>query len=123
MSKYPTLQLHDHDPLQDYYYDGIDGWYSVARLIDIAKDLPRFDMPLAGMNLSDRIWAQCDIYDLAAHCKRVRDADLSKPILLAWDGSIADGRHRIIKALITGQTTIKAVRLTYQPTPCRKEDK
>ena len=118
MTKPPKLTFRDTDPLQDYYRNG-DNYWSVARIIDAAKDLEPFDLPIAGLDLSYEIWSGCNIFDLAFHCKRVNDADLSKPIILDWDGVIADGRHRVIKAIIEGRRTIKAVRITWKIDPDR----
>lgn len=117
----PKVPFRDADPLQDYYFDGKD-YYSVARLVDEAKDLKPFDLPIAGMDLSAVIWDDCSISMLAFHVKRVMDADLSKPIILDWQGVIADGRHRLIKALSEGKRTIKAVRITWKVEPCRRGD-
>lgn len=119
--EYPVVEFRNPDPLQDYFCDGHGNYYSVAKLVDDTKHLKPFDMPIAGLCLSDRIWDGNNIFALAFHCKRVMEADLTKPIILSWDGDIADGRHRIIKALIEGRTTIPAVRMHWQPTPCRKE--
>lgn len=116
----PKIEFRKADPLQDYYSDGQGGEYSVARLVDDSKHLKAFDMPIAGLDLSGVIWNQCNIFDLAFHCKKVNDADLSKPIILDWNGVVADGRHRIIKALMQGKKTIKAVRITWKVQPCRK---
>lgn len=44
------------------------------------------------------------------------------PILLDWHGSIADGRHRVLKAIALGKRTIKARRMTWKPDPCRREE-
>jgi hypothetical protein len=50
------------------------------------------------------------------------DADLTCPILLDWNGDIADGRHRLIKALAKGRRTLKARRITWKPEPDRKAE-
>jgi len=113
------LIFRNADPLQDYYDDG-GNLYSVAKLVDEAKNLKSFDMPLCGINLSDVIWQDCNILEIAFHCKKVKDANLKYPIILDWNGNIADGRHRIIKALVEGKKTIKAVRITWKVDPCRK---
>lgn len=117
-NNYPVIKFRDIEPLQDFYDDGEGNRWNVARLIDDTKHLKPFDAPLACIDLSTRPWSNCDIFDLAFHCKKVMDADLSKPIIIAWDGSIADGRHRLIKALALGKKTIKAVRMTWRPVPC-----
>ena len=120
--KLPLVKLPDLEPLQGRYSDGLGNFWSVARLIDDTKDLKPFDCPLASLNLSDVIWVDCNIQDLALHCNQVIEADLDYPIILSWDGSIAEGRHRIIKAIIEGKRTIKAVRMTWRPTPCETKN-
>ncbi len=121
-SNIPKIGFREIDPLQDYYSDVDGNYYSVARLVDEAKNLKSFDVPLAALDLSDEIWQGCNIYTLAFHCKKVNESDLAKPIILDWNGAIADGRHRVIKALINGKKTIKAVRITWKVTPCRLAD-
>lgn len=115
----PVLCFREADPLQDFYCDMDGAQYNVARLIDAAKGLEPFDMPLAGIDTGVAIWQGSTIFDLAFHCKKVFDADLDVPIILDWYGQVADGRHRIIKALVEGKRTIKAVRITWRMTPCR----
>lgn len=118
----PKVKFCEAEPLQDYYNDGKGGWYSVARLLDDSKDLPVFDMPLAGIDLDQVIWQGCDMLGLARHVKQCMDADLNCPILLDWHGSIADGRHRVLKSIALGKRTIKARRMTWKPDPCRREE-
>lgn len=113
----PIVPVNEAEPLQDFYDDGSARW-SVARLIDDCKDLEPFDAPLAALDLSHVIWEGADMTSLAFHCKKVNASDLKKPIIIAWDGNIADGRHRIIKSLMLGKRTIKAVRMTWKPSPC-----
>lgn len=115
--KPPVVPVNDAEPLQDSFNDGTGKW-SVAKLIDDCKDLEPFDAPLASLDLSYIIWKGADMTSLAFHCKKVNAADLTKPIIISWDGCIADGRHRIIKSLMLGKRTIKAVRMTWRPTPC-----
>lgn len=122
MALAPKLEFRGIDPLQDYFCDGKGGHYSVAKLHDKTKDLPVFDCPLAALDLSAEIWEGCDMFELAFHVKRVNEADLNMPILLDWQGSIADGRHRVIKAIVEGKRTIKARRMTWKPAPCRVEE-
>lgn len=120
MAKPPKVKFRKADPLQDYYCDGTGNAWSVAKLQDDAKDLPVFEVPIAALDLSHAIWQGYDMIALAFHCNRVNDADLSCPILLDWNGAIADGRHRVLKAIIEGKRTIKARRMTWRPKPCRE---
>ena len=116
----PVVTFRNADPLQDYYE--IDGeFFSVAKLIDDTKELEVFELPIAGINLSGVIWDDSTVYTLAFHIKKVNAADLDYPIILDWNGEIADGRHRIIKALSEGLTTIKAIRMQWKPEPDRVE--
>ncbi|KAF1706270.1 hypothetical protein [Pseudoxanthomonas sacheonensis] len=118
----PKLKFRAADPLQDAYIDNEGNYYSVARLVDDSKDLPVFDVPLAALNLTSKIWDDQNIFGLAFHVKKCIDADLRFPILLDWNGAIADGRHRIIRAIIDGKRTIKARRMTWKPEPDRKAE-
>lgn len=113
----PIVKLGAIEPLQDYFQDGDGNQYSVARLVDDSKELPVFEVPLAALDLSGCIWRNADMVALAYHVKKCMDADLSFPILLAWDGSIADGRHRVLKSIALGKRTIKARRMQWRPTP------
>lgn len=117
----PAVMFRESQPLQDYYFDGSGAYWSVAKLLDDARNLPVFDAPLAALDLSGVIWEGSDMYTLAFHVKKCMDADLEFPILLDWRGSIADGRHRVLKAIAEGRTTIKAKRMTWRPEPCGKE--
>lgn len=117
----PVIPFNDATPLQDTFEDGQGGVWSVAMLIDDCKDLEPFDAPLASLDLSYTIWHGDDMFKLASHCKKVNDADLTKPIIISWNGLIADGRHRIIKSLMLGNRTIKAVRMMWRPVPCRTD--
>lgn len=126
MKRPPAVAMRsDHEnPLDGFYsltYGGKKYRWAVPRLIEIAKDLPVFDCPLAALNLSYALWTDQTMLEIANHVARVMKADLRFPIILDWEGQIADGRHRIIKALAEGRSTIKAVRLTYRPEPCGVE--
>jgi len=122
MSKPPKVEFRDIYPLQDYFRDSDGKQYSVARLVDDTKHLKPFDVPLAALNLGDIIWDGLSVYEIAFHCLKVKKADLSKPIILDWDGGIADGRHRVIKAIIEGKRTIKAVRMQWKINPDKEPE-
>lgn len=113
----PPVKLRDSEPLQDYFQDTEGNRYAVARLLDDAKDLPVFDVPLAALDLTGEIWNGADMTLLAFHVRKCMNADLSCPILIAWDGSIADGRHRILKAIALGKRTLPARRMHWRPEP------
>lgn len=81
-----------------------------------------FDLPLAGLYLDGMPFTINNMVDFAEHCKRVNEANLSHPIIIDTLGCIADGNHRIIKALINGESTIKAIRLNTMPEPFLKNE-
>lgn len=119
MTPPPIVKFRRNEPLQDEYDAGDGTHYSVAALLDDAKDLPVFDCPLAAIDLSSCLWKNHTMSDLAFHIRRVMRSDLQVPILLDWEGGVADGRHRILKALVLGRRTIKARRMQWKPIPCR----
>lgn len=47
--------------------------------------------------------------------RRVMNADTSIPIIISPKGQIADGCHRVMRALLDGKPTIKAYRLKEFP--------
>lgn len=55
--------------------------------------------------------------DIARHAKLIEEANLEHPIILAADGRVMDGMHRVCKAWIQGCLTIKAVRFEHDPDP------
>jgi hypothetical protein len=49
--------------------------------------------------------------------KLIEEADLAYPILLAADGRVMDGMHRVAKAVLDGRESILAVRFAATPDP------
>lgn len=96
---------------------GNEEW-NVPRLVALSADLPVYDAQLASLCLANTVYRE-NMRGMVSHMKNVLDADLKKPIILDEDGDIMDGRHRIMKALLEGKETIKAVRFDKNPTPCR----
>ena len=61
--------------------------------------------------------------DFIFQCKRVKNTDTKIPIILDSCGVVADGYHRIARAILDGKKTIKAYRITNMPKPDKVEDK
>lgn len=95
--------------------------WSVLRLQGLARDLPVMEILLDGLNVYNH-YENLTLREMAMHVKGVNEADLTFPIILDEDGEIMDGRHRIMKAMIEGAKTIKAVRFDENPSPCKRED-
>lgn len=47
---------------------------------------------------------------VATHAKKIRNADLTCPIVLSSDNQVLDGMHRVAKAWLLGLKTVSAVR-------------
>ena len=86
--------------------------YAVEDLWKVAKNLPIEEIPLVDIRISTIGGG-----GYTKHIKRVQKADLSYPIIILEDNWVADGMHRVIKALMRGEETIKAVRIIKMPKP------
>ena len=98
-----------------------DNYWYVARLITLAKDLEVFEIPLRHLHMY-YTYERLTLREMVMHFRAVTDADLDHPIILDEDGEVMDGRHRIMKAIIEGKPSIKAVRFDKNPEPCRQDD-
>lgn len=100
-------------------YQAGDYFWKAETLYDFAKakGYPTINIPLCSLNLSVRPFTCDDLTEFIFQCKRVKDCTLDYPILLDNKGRIADGYHRLCKAIIMGKETIKAIRLLKMPAP------
>ena len=96
-------------------------WF-VDRLWQLAEHLPVKSVPIASIAAFDEnCWF--DANDLptcrtvAAHAKRIYEADLSHPIILSAEGYLMDGGHRLGKAWLLGLKGIDAVQFETNPEP------
>lgn len=106
-----------HSPQEQMSRLGKNSW-SVPRLIELSKGLPVMDVCLDHLNVY-YTYEKLTLREMVMHIQAVNDADLKCPIILDEDGDIMDGRHRVMKALLLGRKTIKAVRFDENPSPCR----
>ena len=101
---------------------GLQAW-DVERLIALSRDLPRRRVPLAEIREIDEVHWFDDDYQrptcraVLEHMAYIDEADLSFPIILAADGRVMDGMHRVAKAVRGGRTEIEAVQFTDDPAP------
>ena len=95
-------------------------WH-VPRLFELSKNLEVMDIPLSHMNMYYK-YNDLTLRELVGHMEAVNKADLRFPIILDEDGEIMDGRHRLMKAVLQGKESIKAVRFKENPTPCEVVD-
>ena len=87
-----------------------------------AKEYPVRDMPLWNIDLTVEPFECSQLHNFIFQCKRVRDCSLDYTIILDEVGQIADGYHRLCKAILEGRKTIKAIRLLEMPAPDRIEE-
>ena len=95
--------------------------WSVVRLIQLSKDLAVMEIPLTHLNVYYK-YENLTLREMVGHMEAVNNADLNYPIILDEDGEVMDGRHRIMKAILTKQKTIKAVRFDDNPSPCERTE-
>lgn len=95
-----------------------DRRYNIHAAILLARDIEAEEVPIRFISRS--LPAPCDdrLMDFAAHVKAVNDADLSYPILMSDTGSIIDGRHRLVKAMLEGRDTILCKQFEKDPAAC-----
>ncbi len=86
-----------------------------------ALDLPVEEVPIDGIREVDEdCWfggRAATVRDVVDHARRMLDADLSLPVILASDGQVLDGMHRIAKSVLCGQISVTAQRLATYPDP------
>jgi hypothetical protein len=115
MSAYPAVKI-DGCFVADNTYSSDGKVWTVTNLIARAKDLEPFDLPLAAIYSGTEVWTPVgSAYGIAHHVRRALDVNTEYPIILCRQGFIMDGWHRVLRALIDGKTTIKAVRFVETP--------
>lgn len=100
---------------------GLQAW-DVERLIALSRDLPCRRVPLAEIREIDEVYWFDDYQRptcraVLEHMAYIDEADLSFPIILAADGRVMDGMHRVAKAVRAGRSEIDAVQFTDDPAP------
>lgn len=114
----PIISFGKLNIIYNRYVRGNDYW-NVMSLLDHceSKGYPIFEIPIAGLSLSGLPWDISNMDSFVYHMKRVQDTDLKHPIILDDLGQICDGNHRLAKALLKGEKTIKAIRILDMPEP------
>jgi hypothetical protein len=109
---------------KQYYFrqtaQGLAAW-DVDRLLELTRPLPVRRVLLSEIRELDEPWSLDDPgatwRGFVEHVQLMHDADLGYPIILAADGRVMDGMHRVAKALSLGHTEIAAVQFTSDPPP------
>lgn len=102
------------------------GWtkiWQVSKLIEASKDLPVFEANVDELvaQLENGTWfgrgRPATIGAVLQHMLRAMNVDLSYPIILASNGKLLDGAHRVIGAKVKGIRTVRAVQFVKNPPP------
>jgi hypothetical protein len=97
------------------------GFWVTTKLWAAAAGLPVHRVKIADVpELDEDCWFEGrapTCREVAQHAKRIRDADLSHPVIFGADGRLMDGGHRIAKAWLEGHAEVAAVRFVIDPTP------
>jgi hypothetical protein len=111
----PVVKIDGCAVFDNIYSDDGKVW-TVTNLVARAKDLVPFDLPLAAIYSGTEVWTPVgSAYGIAHHVRRALDVNTEYPIILCQRGFIMDGWHRVLRALIDGKATIKAVRFDETP--------
>jgi ribonuclease HI len=107
---------------------GDERWvWKTARLVEATQGLPVKTVLVADFD-ADILEQDCwfgpekppTVRRVAEHARRIYEADLSFPIILAPDGTLMDGGHRLAKCWLEGKKEIGAVQLETLPEPDEK---
>ena len=97
--------------------------WDIHRLIELSRGLPVIEVPLEDIReLDESFWFggqadQATCRAVAEHARLIEETDLRHPIVLSSDGRVMDGMHRVCKALMRGDRSVRAVRFPTDPEP------
>jgi hypothetical protein len=99
---------------------GERAWH-IETVWQAARDLPVEDVPVDTIReIDEDCWFDgrpATVRAVVDHARRIEEADLELPIILAVDGQVLDGMHRVAKAVLRGRGTVPARRLAVDPEP------
>ena len=112
--KYPKVGI-DTTSVNDSHYIRRGSRWSANKLIEHSANYKVHKIPIAFIDLAVTPFKSDNFNDFVYHLNRVEKADLEYPILFDDEGCICDGWHRLAKAIVKGDTMIKAIRLEDMP--------
>lgn len=103
-------------------YEGKKYTWDVHKLWETAQHLKVTDLPIEELSILNRnCWfgsaEEATVEAIGKHCVKALAANLDFPIILNVDGIVMDGAHRVLKCLMDGKKTIKAVQFEQMPAP------
>ena len=114
----PVIDLGSFDFGESNYTRGKEHWMaSTLYRACHNQGLEPFELPLAALDLSMLHFSVSSADEFIWQMKRCMDCDTDIPIVLDNLGQIADGAHRVCRAIADGKRTILAYRLMKMPEP------
>jgi hypothetical protein len=109
---------------KQYYFrpspQGLLAW-DVDRLVTLTSTLPHKRIPLTQIRELDEAWfgeGESGTWRaMLEHIELIRAVDLAYPIILAANGAVMDGMHRVARAVLEGRADIDAVQFDEDPKP------
>lgn len=125
---YPKLNFGEFDYNTNTYsitYEDSKHIWEVPKLVKYveANGYKVFDMPIVGVYINHLPWGIESFKDVAYHVDRAMQSDLKYPILIDDTGYICDGWHRLLKAIIKGKSSVRAIRIDHMPQADKIEKK
>ena len=111
---------------QQYHFKKVDNdvlIWDIHKLIEKSEALEVITIDLSEITELDMTYWYDEEGDrptcrsVAQHARLINECDLSHPIILAADGSVMDGMHRVCKALLQGKKSIPARQFNRTPDP------
>jgi len=110
---------------QYHFQPSAKGFYAwdIDKLVEKSKNLPVISIRLEEIKeLDENFWYQSPdaiptCRSIADHMRLVNETSLEHPIILSPKNRVMDGMHRVMKAYLNGDETIRAVRLKEDPEP------
>ena len=110
---------------QYYFRDSDQGLlaWTVRRLVELSRDFPVEQIPLADIaELDETHWYEHEgdsptCRSLLEHMQLIEEVDINYPIILDEDGRVMDGMHRVCRAVRDGKEEVPAVRFGTNPDP------
>ncbi len=109
-----------------YYFrptaKGLLAW-NVRRLVELSAGFEVQSIPLSEIaELDENHWYAYEgqiptCRSIIEHMTLIDEADLGYPIILNADGRVMDGMHRVCKAILQGESRIRAVQFSETPPP------
>lgn len=115
----PVIEFANFPFEESRFIRGNKVWMATTLLQAVhEQELEPFEYPLACYDMSNLNFKVSNMYNFCDQMKRVLAADYDNhPIILDDLGQVADGNHRICRAILDGKNSILAYRLISMPEP------